>query len=119
LVQSLDNRFSSVSTLLDAYRLRIAGTGSSFFSTLPAVKSKTYAAFDQSLQAVADVQIKRQKILKNLSGVLLPQKDIVLSGYLEQFDATYNQFLSTWYDNSGYLALQTKIDAFHAKYLSG
>lgn len=119
LAQSLDNRFTSLSTLLDVYRWRIVGTGSSFFSTLPTLKSKTFVAFDQSLQALADVQIKRQKILKNLSGALLPQKLIVLSGYLEQFDATYNQFLSSWYDHSKYLALQTKMDAFHTKYLSG
>jgi len=119
LVQSLDTRFASLDSVLSAYRLRLAGTWSSFFSNLPTVKTKTFAAFDTALQSVADIQINKQRILKNLSGALLPQKLVALSGYADQFDSTYNQFLSSWYDNAGYLALQTKIDAFHIKYLSG
>gem|GEM_PF-6085837 len=67
LIQALDTRFSALSNVLDAYRLRVLGTNATIFSTLPGLKSKSIVAFDQSLQQIADAQIKKQRILKSLS----------------------------------------------------
>ena len=119
LIQALDTRFSALSNVLDAHRLRVLGTNATIFSTLPGLKYKSIVAFDQSLQQIADAQIKKQRILKSLSWALLPQKSIVLSGFTQQFDSTYATFLSNWYDSSAFDALQSKIATLHSKYASG
>ncbi len=118
LLQTLDSHFGVLTTSLDAYRSHISGSWSSFFSNAALLKNTSISGFDQSLQQIINTETKKNRILKNLSGVLLTQKGIVVTDFINQFDAHYNQFLSNFYDYAGYLALQTKIDAFHAKYLS-
>ena len=119
LLQTADDRFDALTAFLNGYRVRISGSGSAFFDTLPILRASSIAALDTSLQKIADTQIKMQRILPDLSGSLIPQKFIVLSGYINQFDLSYNQFLALWYDNATYLSLQNRLSTLHATYLSG
>jgi hypothetical protein len=73
---------------------------------------------DLSLQTIADVQIKQQRILKNLSWTLMTQKWIIISQYTQQFSDSYNSFLSNWYDQAKFLTLQSRLNFLHANYLS-
>ena len=116
ILKTIDSIFSGVSASLNTYRLGLTSANSSFFDGVDALKSKITSALDLSLQTIADVQIKQQRILKDLSWTLMTQKWIVLSQYTQQFSDSYNSFLANWYDQAKFLTLQSRVNALHANY---
>ncbi len=116
LLKTIDSIFSGVSASLNVYRLNLTSANSSFFDWVESLKSKMTSALDLSLQTIADVQIKQQRILKDLSWTLMTQKWIVLSQYTQQFSDTYNSFLANWYDQAKFLTLQSRVNALHINY---
>ncbi len=117
ILHEVDQKYRKLNSDLLNYQIQLAWSWAKFFSKLNILKKSSLSWLDLSFQIVIDKEVKRNKILANLSSELLLQKTYALWLYEMQFDEKINMLLDKRYDNKELTQISKEVQQFYAKYM--
>lgn len=105
----IDTKFGTLSKQIDQINALLIGSGASFVQSFSGVRSSFVNLLDLNVQALIDANVKKYKVLKDLSGVLASEKSFALRMYGLDFDEKLNTILDQWYNKTDYDFIQTQM----------
>ncbi|MDD3262734.1 MAG: peptidoglycan-binding domain-containing protein [Candidatus Absconditabacteria bacterium] len=117
ILNEVDQKYKKLNSDLLEYQIQLAGSGAKFFSRLHILKKASLSGLELVFQNNIDKEVRRNRILTNLSNELSQQKNYALGLYEMQFDEKINMLLDKWYDNKELTQISKEVQQFYSKYM--
>ena len=117
ILNEVDQKYKKLNSDLLKYQIQLAWSWAKFFSRLHILKKASLSGLELVFQNNIDKEVRRNRVLTNLSNELSQQKNYALWLYEMQFDEKINMLLDKWYDNKELTQISKEVQQFSFKYM--
>jgi len=114
-VQGVVNAFSWLESTIAAIHAKATGLDD-LIKKMDESRLWGITNLDNTLQSIADINIKKYKKIQNILTGLTQQKEYILRQYQTDFDEYFNNNFKNRYNRAQYLVLKNEIDTFQSKF---